>query len=880
MLAAGASAQGISSPSTANNNAVQVGDQSSGAPKGAPVETPQAGSEGEEGSNVQFNPAFFQRDQEGKPVDVSRFSKGNPVVPGRYTVEVRLNQSLISRQALLISVDRDKPTVPIVCIRPEQLSGWGINVESFESADRVRQQLAADDGCVNLAAILPEGSKVGVDMGGPWLDLTIAQRYLTRLVRGYVDPASWDRGINAAVWRYSANYNRQDGNFGSSNQLYLNNGMSLNLAGWRLQHNGVYQNYSFQGESRSQYQSINTYAQKGFASLTSQVTLGQYFTPGDLFDSFNYTGVQLATDDRMWPESLRGYAPRIRGVAETNARVSVIQNGVTVYQTTVSPGEFEINDLYATGYAGDLTVAVTETDGRTRSFVVPYSAVQRQLRAGMSRYNVTAGRYRSQPGSSTDEPAFAMGTYQRGLSDSWTLYGGGIGAADYAAVQLGAAARTPVGSISLDATNATARGLPADAGFTSSSMRGTRYRASYNRTIETTSTSVNVAASHGTRSGYLGFEESIQARGAQTDQNGLFYYAGSPMRNQIQINVSQPVGSRGQFYANGVSTSYWENGGGSQTTYQAGYSHAFGWGSMSFTLGRTRTGVGDTETTGTVWLTVPLGRGISSPLLRTSYARSGDHSLATASILGTAGERRQATYSAYASMDRQDGMHSNIVGASGQYSSSVADYGAAYSTGGGNRQLNLTTAGAVVAHSGGVAFGPNHGETMALIHADGAEGAAVTNNIGTAVGSSGYAVISGLQPFRQNRIELDPKGTPTDVELLESMQQVAPYAGSVVLLNYATRQGAPLIIELRRADGKPVPLGADVVNEKGESIGMVGQGGRAFVRAESPSAKVKVSWGDGDADRCSATYDLSQVEPDKGSGGIRKVEAQCRPVSP
>lgn len=842
----------------------------------APVQDEAAQADDDADNGVRFNPAFFQRDAEGKTVDVSRFAKGNPVVPGTYTVEVRLNDALISRQAMVISVDRNKPTTPIVCIRAEQLSGWGINVDSFESAERVRKQLAANDGCVNLATILPEGSKVQMDMGGPWLDMTIAQRYLIRLVKGYVDPASWDRGINAAVWRYSANYNRQDGDFGRSNQLYLNNGMSLNLAGWRLQHNGVYQNYSFQGESRSNYQSINTYAQKGFSTLTTQVTLGQYFTPGDLFDSFNYTGVQFSTDDRMWPESLRGYAPQIRGVAETNARVSVIQGGITVYQTTVSPGEFEINDLYATGYAGDLTVTVTETDGRTRSFVVPYSAVQRQLRAGMSRYNITGGRYRSQPGSSTDEPAFVQATYQRGLSDSWTLYGGGIGAADYTALQLGAAVRTPLGSLSLDATNATARDLPTDAGFASSSMRGTRYRASYNRTIETTATSVNVTASHATRNGYLGFEESIQARGAQTDPFGLFYYAGSPMRNQFQVNLSQPVGRSGQLYANGVATTYWGGDTGSQTTYQAGYSHAFGWGSMSFTLGRTRTGLGDTETTGTVWLTVPLGRGINSPQLRTSYAHSGDRSQATASILGTAGERRQATYTAYGSIDRQDGYRSNIVGASGQYSSTVADYGAAYSTGGGSRQLNLTTAGVVVAHTGGVAFGPNHGETLALIHADGAEGAAVTNNIGTAVGSNGYAVISGLQPFRQNRIELDPKGTPADVELLESMQQVAPYAGSVVLLDYATRQGAPLVMELRRDDGKPVPLGADVANDKGESIGMVGQGGRAFVRAERPAANVKVSWGDDGAQQCFAAYDVSGVEPDKDSGGIRKVDAVCK----
>ncbi|MHC3910046.1 fimbria/pilus outer membrane usher protein [Achromobacter marplatensis] len=801
-------------------------------------------------------------------------------MPGKYSVEVRLNQTIISRQALMISVNPAKPTMPIVCVTSAQLMGWGIDIDSFDAAQRVQQQLSAPEECVSLATILPETAKARVDMGGPWLDLEIPQQYLKKLPRGYVDPASWERGINAGIWRYAANFNRQDGTLGSSNQLYLNNGMSLNVAGWRLQHNGIYQNYSIQGESNSHYEAINTYAQRGLASMSSQVTLGQYFTSGDVFDSFNYTGVQLSTDDRMWPDSLRGYAPTIRGVAETNARVSVVQNGVTVYQTTVPPGAFEINDLYATGYAGDLTVAVTESDGRVRSFVVPYSSVQRQLRAGMNRYNVTAGRYKSQPGSSTDEPSFGMVAYQRGLSDTWTLYGGALGAEDYAALQLGAAVRTPLGSVSLDVTRSKANNLPSAVGFTSDSMQGTQYRVSYNRTIEATGTSVNATVSHATRAGYLRFEDAIQARAAQTNQIGDYYYAGSPMRNQIQVNLSQPVGDRDQMYLTGASTSYWENGVSSQTTYQAGYSHAFNWGSVSVSLGRSRSGTGDMETTGTVWLTVPLGRGVNSPQLRTSYARSGDRSTATASILGTAGDRRQATYNAYASMDEQDGARSNIIGVSGQYSASVADYGVAYSSGAGSRQLNLTTSGAVVAHSGGLAFGPNHGETLALIHAEGAQGAAVTTNIGTTVGASGYALVSGLRPFKQNQIVLDPKGTPTDVELLDSMQQVAPYAGSVVLLTYATRRGEPLLIELRKPDGKHVPMGADVVDVNDVSIGMVGQGGRAFIRTEIRTARITVRWGQGSAEKCDAHYDLSAVSSDKSSNAIQKVEAVCQPVSP
>ncbi len=41
-----------------------------------------------------------------------------------------------------------------------------------------------------------------------------------------------------------------------------------------------------------------------------------------------------------------GYAPQIRGYAKTNAKVEVRQQGNLIYQTTVTPGSFEINDLF------------------------------------------------------------------------------------------------------------------------------------------------------------------------------------------------------------------------------------------------------------------------------------------------------------------------------------------------------------------------------------------------------------------------------------------------------------------------------------------------------------------------------------------------------
>ena len=58
----------------------------------------------------------------------------------------------------------------------------------------------------------------------------------------------------------------------------------------------------------------------------------------------------------------------MRGIAETNARIEVRQNQQLIYSSTVSPGSFVIDDLYPTGYGGDLEVSVIEADGRRREF--------------------------------------------------------------------------------------------------------------------------------------------------------------------------------------------------------------------------------------------------------------------------------------------------------------------------------------------------------------------------------------------------------------------------------------------------------------------------------------------------------------------------------
>ncbi|MGS9102647.1 fimbria/pilus outer membrane usher protein, partial [Salmonella enterica subsp. enterica serovar Infantis] len=62
--------------------------------------------------------------------------------------------------------------------------------------------------------------------------------------------------------------------------------------------------------------------------------------------------------------------------------------------TTVPAGPFTVSDLYPSGYGGDLTGIITEADGQTRLFTVPFASVAHLVRPGYIRYQISSGRYR------------------------------------------------------------------------------------------------------------------------------------------------------------------------------------------------------------------------------------------------------------------------------------------------------------------------------------------------------------------------------------------------------------------------------------------------------------------------------------------------------
>ncbi|EAO4398009.1 fimbrial biogenesis outer membrane usher protein [Salmonella enterica] len=816
--------------------------------------------------NMEFDASFLNVEEEGS-IDLSRFANGSAGSPGTYKTALYVNEQLISNSNIEFRVREDKTVYP--CLTPEVMKNITFNYDKLPANFFIPEK---EQACFDLKNKLPDAHVI-YDSNEQRLDIIIPQVYMLNVAKGTVSPELWDSGIPAMLLGYNVNGYSSKSYGHTFNSIFANINSGINIGAWYLRHNGTYTKMS---DGASNYSSINTYLQRDLPVMKARVLVGQSNTTGDLFDTLPFSGVQLATDERMLPESLRGYAPEIRGIARTNARVTVRQGGQVLYETSVPPGAFLINDLYPTGYGGDLNVTVHEADGSEQNFSIPYAAVPQLLRPGSSRYAITAGELRSD--SVRGKPALYQATYQHGLTNSLTGYTGLQLSQDYYALQVGTAMGSSLGAFSFDVTQARAHlGLSKNAPNqlkAGNSSSGRSYQVSYSKLINETNSNISLAAYRFSTDGYMDFMTAMQTRDAV--QRGFSPDTIWRAKNRMTLTYGQALTDNwGQFYISGSIQNYW-NKDDTDEQYQVGYNNRYKKLSWGVSASRTFSNIGTKQTNYLLSFSLPLGREeqMYTPQLRTdlTYDTSGRASQQV-TVSGTGGDESQYSYGVTA-------MHVNQgVGTtgtlSGNYRSALTSLNAAVSTGRSYRSASAGMSGTVVGHSGGITFTSYISDTLALVEAEGAEGAKVSSYPGVRLDSHGYALVPYLNPYQMNDISIDPKGMSDQTELISSSQKTAPYSGAVVKMKYDTKRGTPVLINATW-NGKPVPFGADVVNSMGSVVGSTGQGGQIYARVDKDKDELRVKWGGGNSAQCSLSYQLIPALKGKTTATLQQFDSICR----
>lgn len=818
-----------------------------------------------------FEPSLFQGNR-GSRQALERLASNQTILPGTYQVGVYLNQRFVT-DAEIDWVSQDGEA-PVVCVRRATFALLNIEVPAQAKGDTAHD-------CVYFDAAVPGATSV-LDTAQLRLNLTVPQALIRQFPRGYVDPADLNSGESIGFVNYMANYYRLslEGNGGNSASTYvaLNGGINAGL--WQLRHQSSISHSTGRGTS---WNRVRTYVQRPIHAMGSQLTAGQTYTSGRIFSGLRFNGVVLETDDRMLPDSLRGFAPTIRGVASTNARVSVLQNGIEIYQTTVPSGPFVISDLYPTSYSGDLDVEILEANGATQRFTVPYAALPDSLRPGRSRYVFSLGRTHDMGKNSV----FSELSYQRGISNALTLNSGLRLASGYQAATTGGVINTNLGAVGFGATYSRAN-QPTD-GYVSGWMS----QLSYSRTFQDTGTVVTLAGYRHSTSGYRDLTDALGAR-ARADGNTSWQSNTYQQRNRFELTTSQSLGKIGNFFVS-ASTQDYHNGRSRDKQYQVGYGVGFNNGvSLNLTVARVSQGAARNqyawqervnsrsqgkETVTALSVSFPLGPS-SSPRaasFNTTYTdnSNGPNSIQTA-VSGMVDEAQTLSYSVGVSHENSKGSKTTWSGGLNKRMP-VGSLGASFSKAvGGYHQLSVNGQGALAVHKGGLTLGPYLGNTFALVEAPGASGARILSARDVVIDGNGFALVPSLTPYRYNSIAIDPNGMSRNVELAEGEQRVAPYAGATVKLSFQTRSGAALLLSIQKLNGEFIPFGAQAYDSLNQEIGMAGQRGQVYVRVAERVGQIRLEWGDQPDQACLVAYDLTAFDP---AAPIVRLASQCMPVT-
>lgn len=773
----------------------------------------------------------------------------NGLTAGRYLTTIYWDQDNLDKREINYVMSADKRQL-IPQLTKEELRELGLKVDTLPSFNSLREHDIVKD-----ISLLVPGAHYDFNPSSQILRLQIAQIYRNTQAVGDTNPKKWDEGMPAAWLNYYLSGSRQSQHSSSDGSRWASLNSGINLGAWRVRNNSTW------GDDEG-WQSTSTTFARDIQGLKSQLEVGQTATSGELFDSVQMTGIKLETDTSMLPSSQQGFAPVVRGIANSDAKVTVKQNGYTIYQTYVSAGPFEIKDLSQVTAGADLEVTVTEADGSERSFIQASSSVPIMQREGALKYSVSAGKYRDD--DSNQSPAFTQATMIYGLPYGLTVYGGWVGATQYQSVLAGIGADLhQMGSFSLDMTVAKAA-FDDEQGDES----GASWRAQYAKDFPQTNTTVTLASYRYSTSGFYTFQEAVDRRQeADSDDDGIYsYQSSSNRRSRLQLNLSQSIGEFGSIYANAYQQDYW-NVAGHERSASFGYSS--GWQGINWSLNYslTKTPYSESDRQMSLTINIPLSRGLNNAWATYSVnsARQGN----TSHQVGVSGTMLEGNNLNY---NLQQSYTDNNVGSGGylsaRYRASAGDFSSAYSYQKGSRQWNYSAQGSLVAHSEGITLGRSIQDAFAVVHIDDGAGVTVQNAQGLQTDAWGNAIVPMLTSYRHNTITVNTQGQD-DLDIQDATIDIVPTRGAVVPVNFSARAGKRALLTLSHR-GAVVPFGA-ILSLDGTTA-IVGDGGEVYVTGLKGALPFNVQWGDSADQKCSGQITLPANVP----AGILKLAARCQ----
>jgi outer membrane usher protein FimD/PapC len=775
--------------------------------------------------HIQFNTDVLDVDDR-KNIDLSQFSRGDYIMPGTYGMVVHVNKNDLPEQQISFLEPENNPGASRACLNSALVNKLGFKATMLKGLTWWHGGKCLDEHSV-------QGMEIRGDLATNGLYLNIPQAFLEYSDDNWDQPSRWDEGISGLLFDYNIDARSQQRDNNSTQSLSGNGTTGANFGSWRLRADwqaNAYHQAEKEQSTRKDLEWSRYYLYKAIPSLRSKLTLGENYLDSSIFDSFRFSGASLVSDDNMLPPNLRGYAPEVTGVAKTNAKVIISQQGRVLYETTVAVGPFRIQDINNSA-SGELNVRIEEQDGSVKQFVMNTANIPYLTRPGSVRFKLASGKS-SDWQHHMHGPVFGSGELSWGVSNGWSLYGGALGGGDYNALSLGIGRDLLIfGALSLDATQSRTR-LPQEDG----TLSGGSYRLSYSKNFDEYDSQVTFAGYRFSEQNFMSMSEYLDAR----------YYGSRTGGSKDMYTVSFNKSFRDwglSSYVNYSHQTYWDRP--ANDRYDLTMSRYFDVGpvrNLSLSLSAYRNEYNGIKDDG-VYLSVSMPWSGNSTM---SYNSTVNRNETTHQVGYFARIDEHNNYQLRAGRSRS-GMnvngYYNHEGDKARMSANASYQENRYSAVGMSMQGGMTlTANGGALHRAGLSGG-----TRMLIDTNGVPNVPVRGYGSTTdTNAWGKAVIGDVNSYYRNKASIDVNKLGDNAEATTSVVQATLTEGAIGYRKFDVIAGSKAMAVIKLANGSEPPFGATVMNSCKQETGIVNDGGSIYLSGINAGDIMTVHW-NGDA---------------------------------
>ncbi|OAT26498.1 fimbria/pilus outer membrane usher protein [Proteus myxofaciens] len=819
-----------------------------------------------------FNPTFLtigdDNAEENTDIDLTPYETKGGFGAGIYMATIFVNNNRILTKEVNFVKTKDNKIVP--SFTPSDLENFGVNLSSTKEL----KNLSKDSNIDNIAHYIPQYN-FSFDYNKQILKLQIPQLYLKPKAINYIPTSLYDEGIPAILFNYNISGSKMRYNHADQKSLFSRFSGGVNFDAWRLRTNFNYNRSWNDSNTKSNSKFNNTYIYRDLIPLNSIVYIGEIDSGSEVAQGYKYKGIKLKTDIGMLPSYERFFAPEIKGVVNSNAQITIKQNGIIIYQNYLSPGPFNIHDITANSGAGDLLVQIKEEDGTTREYIQPFSSLPIMLRPGSLRYQVDLGEYSEESRLDKKDKMVFSGALVYGYNNFFTFYTNSVLSPKYHSILFGSGVSLgELGVISIDSTYSHSQ-------FIEDNKNGQSYKVSYSKNINSIGTTIDFAALRYSTENFYTFDEFNRANIKNNDN--IFFSA--KKKNSFQASLTQGFNKYGTISFRANKDTYWDTSE-SYLNLQTSYDNNIENIPYSIIYSIDRYSYDSNNTQRPINRQISLSINIPFSVFSTderyasmnaNYFTSHDNQHNSNQIMGVNGvlPNNKISYSINQSLNNQQNSSNTssvTLGYQGKVNSSSVTYG--YSK--DNQFANFNSSGGVILHSQGLTLSKWLGESSSLIEADHANGATTLSG-NTSIDNFGFGVVPNLMSYSKNTVSVNPSSLPPNVTLNQTSVNVYPTRGAIVKANFKTKFGYQAIITL--LSDKNIPFGAiGTLNDSTDpNTGIVGDNNQIYMSGLPIKGSILIKWGKDKS--CTALFDLSSTENNNNENEheqiIKQLSIRC-----